>query len=212
MGERLLYDFGLDANCYKVRLGLSMMGITCQLVTVDAYPGHEQQKPAFQAINPLGRIPALVENGCSIDGAEAILTHLAYRYAPQDTWLPSEPSAFAATMQWCFFAAADLAPAIRARQQALFTIAAGNKDGDLRAAAISALEQMEDHMLRRQADGHDWFAASRATIADLCLFPAFALSRDYGVGHDEFPALRRWSRCLRGSAGFVSMPGIPDYY
>ena len=43
-------------------------------------------------------------------------------------------------------------------------------------------------------------------------FPAFALSRDFGIDHDAFPALRRWARRLRRLPGFVTMPGIPDYH
>jgi glutathione S-transferase len=44
------------------------------------------------------------------------------------------------------------------------------------------------------------------------LFPSIALSRDFGVEHDEYPALRRWMRRLRGLDGFIVMPGIPEFY
>jgi hypothetical protein len=39
-----------------------------------------------------------------------------------------------------------------------------------------------------------------------------ALSRDFGVDHDEYPALRRWARRFRKLPGFLTMPGIPDYH
>ena len=51
-----------------------------------------------------------------------------------------------------------------------------------------------------------------ATLADIALFPSIALSRDFGVEHDEYPALRRWMRRVRGFEGFIVMPGIPAYY
>ena len=41
---------------------------------------------------------------------------------------------------------------------------------------------------------------------------SIALSRDFGVEHDEYPALRRWIRRFRGIDGFVVMPGIPAFY
>jgi glutathione S-transferase len=44
------------------------------------------------------------------------------------------------------------------------------------------------------------------------LFPAIALSRDFGVDHDEFAALRRWMSRVRSLPGFITMPGIPAYY
>ena len=51
-----------------------------------------------------------------------------------------------------------------------------------------------------------------ATLAEIALFPAIALSRDFGVDHDEYPALRRWMRRVRTIPGFITMPGIPDYH
>jgi glutathione S-transferase len=46
----------------------------------------------------------------------------------------------------------------------------------------------------------------------VALFPLFALSRDFGIDHDEFPGLRRWIRRFRALDGFITMPGIPDYH
>ena len=67
-------------------------------------------------------------------------------------------------------------------------------------------------MTARHFDGREWFVAEAATLADLSLFPSFALSRDFGVDHDEYPALRRWIRRFRALEGFRTMPGIPDYH
>jgi glutathione S-transferase len=71
---------------------------------------------------------------------------------------------------------------------------------------------MDDHMTARGFAQEDWFAAAHPTIADIVLFPAFALSRDFGIDHDEYPALRRWARRFRMLPGFKTMPGIPDYH
>ncbi len=50
------------------------------------------------------------------------------------------------------------------------------------------------------------------TIADVALFSAIALSRDFGIDHDEFAALRRWMDHVRTLPGFITMPGIPSYH
>ncbi len=34
-----------------------------------------------------------------------------------------------------------------------------------------------------------WFVGNGPTLADLTLFPSFALSRDYGIDHDDYPTL-----------------------
>ena len=44
------------------------------------------------------------------------------------------------------------------------------------------------------------------------LLPHFALSRDFGIEHESYPALRRWFRSVRTIPGFTTMPGIPDYH
>lgn len=212
MSERVLYDFELDANCYKVRLALSMMDLSFRTVAVDAYPGREQQKAGFLSINPLGRIPVLVDDGLVVDGAQAILAHLARAAGHATSWLPDARQGFAMTMQWLMFAQSDLACALTARDLALFGTGSDLEQQRLANHSLQAFEQMEDHMLMRQADGATWFVAEGPTIADLALFPAFALSRDFGVDHEEFPALRRWSRRLRQLKGFITMPGIPDYH
>ena len=67
-------------------------------------------------------------------------------------------------------------------------------------------------MTRREFDDGRWFVGATPTIADIALFPGIALCRDFGIDHDEYPALRRWMARLRTIPGFVTMPGIPSYH
>ncbi len=67
-------------------------------------------------------------------------------------------------------------------------------------------------MTRRGLQEADWFMGDRLTLAELSLFPAIALSRDIGIDHEACPALRRWMRRVRALPGFVTMPGILDFY
>lgn len=206
----VLYNYELDENCYKVRLALSMLGLKWETVAVNAFPGNEQATPPFLAMNPLGTLPILKDGDLTLFGAEAILAHLARSHDATGQWLPIEGGAFATVMQWLVISAGALAVAAEARRNSVFD-APGDGDA-LRAAAAKVLRVMDDHMIARGFDGADWFAAGHATIADIALFPTFALSRDFGIDHDEFAALRRWGRRVRSLPGFVTMPGIPDYY
>jgi glutathione S-transferase len=79
-------------------------------------------------------------------------------------------------------------------------------------AARDAFRLMDDHMTARAFADAAWFAGDTPTLADIALFPAIALSRDYGVDHEAYPALRRWMRRVRRLSGFITMPGIPDYH
>jgi glutathione S-transferase len=210
MSALLLYNYELDESCYKVRLALWLLDLEWQAVAVDVFPGKEHLTPPFLAMNPAGRLPILRDGDLTLHGTEAILAYLALAHGAAGRWLPSDAAAFAAVMQWLNFSARDLDATIAARQHSLFDTP-GDEAG-LRAASVRALRIMDDHMTARGFSGEDWFAAPHATIADIALFPAFALSRDFGVDHDEYPALRRWARRFRALPGFKTMPGIPDYH
>jgi glutathione S-transferase len=210
MSSLVLYNYELDDSCYRVRLALSLLGLDCQTVAVDVYPGKEHLTPPFLAMNPLGRLPILKDGELVLHGTEAILTYLARVHDPSDRWLPPEAASFAKVTQWLNFSARDLGATISARQQSLF--GAPGDEAMLREASFKAIRIMDDHMTARGFERAEWFAAPHATVADIALFPAFALSRDFGIDHDEFPALRRWARRFRAVPGFRTMPGIPDYH
>jgi glutathione S-transferase len=205
-----LYNYELDEGCYGVRLALSMLGLPWTPVAVDVFPGREQTTPPYLALNPAGRLPILGDGDLVLHGTEAILAHLAHAHDPARRWLPSDRDLFARVMQWLNFSARDLAVTIAARQHALF--GAPGDEGMLQAASRQAIRIMDDHMTARGFARAHWFAAPHPTIADIALFPAFALSRDFGIDHDEYPALRRWARRFRALPGFDTMPGIPEYH
>lgn len=206
-----LYDFELDAGCYKVRLMLGFLGIAHERVAVDVIPGGEQRTAPLLRLNPRGAVPILVDGGLVLHEPEAILAYLARRYDPMDHWLPADdPAHFGHAAMWLSFATDALRPASLARLDAMFEVEA-DAPAAVRAAR-SAFRIMDDHMTAREFDGGQWFVGRLPTVADVALFPAFALSRDAGIEHDAYPALRRWMRRFRSIPGFTTMPGIPDYH
>lgn len=210
MSDLTLYNYELDEGAYKIRLLASFLGLTLTLRGVNMFPGGEHRAAEFLALSPEGRLPVLLDDDFVLSGAEAVLSYLANTYHPGRQWLPLDPKPFGQVQRWLAFAARELEPAILARQNALFDVPL---DADSAVtAARNAFRIMDDHMIHQGFEGQEWFATDHATIADIALFPSFALSRDFGVDHDEYPALRRWARRFRAIEGFRSMPGIPDYH
>ncbi len=210
MTEPTLYDDELDDQCYKVRLLLGALGRSYRKIAVDVHPGAQQRSAEFLKLNPQGTLPILTDSERVLCGAEPILAYVASKYDPTRTWLPDEAENFGRAKQWLAFAADELRPASTARANALFECDAD--EASLRDASRSAFRLMDDHMIKREFDDAAWFVGGTPTIADIALFPAFALSRDFGVDHDEYPALRRWMRRVRAIPGFMTMPGIPAFY
>lgn len=210
MSQLTLHDFELDEGCYKVKLLLGALRLPFRKVDVDVFPGREQRSRRYLRLNPLGQLPIITDGEFVLRGAEAILAYLAHRYDQAKTWLPGDPVMFGEVMSWLGFAGSELQSAALARLHSIFEV---ELDGAAAAgAARRAFRIMDDHMTKREFSGGRWFVGGRSTIADIALYPAIALSRDFDIEHDEFPALRRWMRRMRGIPGFVTMPGIPAYH
>ncbi len=193
----ILYDNELDADAYPVRLLISAARLSGERTIIDSSPA------ALRGHGPRG--PVLDDGDLRLVGAAAVLRHLAARYAPD--WRPATPGLgdpWLATLTSPRFAPRQ------ARLLALFTLA-GPSPG-LIEEATHQLQEMDDHLTLAEFDGQLWFAGERPTIVDLAAFGPAALSNDYGVEHDAFPALRRWITRLRGLPGFIPMPGVPHYY
>ncbi|WP_018901241.1 glutathione S-transferase family protein [Rhizobium sp. 2MFCol3.1] len=210
MSAITLYNYELDEQSYRARLTLSALGLEWSTVAIDMFPGGEHQKPPMLALNPQGTLPVMRDGDFVLSGTTAIMLYLAKAYDPPKRWLPDDAATFGALSHWLSFCETSLAAAAEARLQALFDLP-GDTDA-LRQSARAAFRIMDDHMTIRHFDGKEWFVGEDATLADLALFPSFALSRDYGIDHDEYPALRRWIRRVRTVKGFLTMPGIPDYH
>jgi glutathione S-transferase len=208
--ELTLHNYDLDEQCYKVRLLLAALGCRYAKQDVDVYPGHQERSAHYLKLNPFGALPIITEGEFVLHGAEAILVFLAGKYDAKGAWLPGEPRELGSVMQWLAFAGGDLQPASLARAHALLEVRAD--EPNVLRASRDAFRIMDDHMTRREFDDQSWFVGATPTIADIALFPAIALSRDFGIDHDEYPALRRWMARLRTIPGFVTMPGIPSYH
>ncbi|MFN4098899.1 MAG: glutathione S-transferase family protein [Pararhodobacter sp.] len=210
MSAPLLYNYDLDEDCYRVRLVAGCLGVTLATHSIDMYPGREHLGADMLALNPQGRLPVLVDGDLVLAQPLAIMLHLAESLAPGHTLLPRDPATRARMMDWLTFATRDLGVAAAARATSML-----NAPGDLAALtsqARKALRLLDDHLTLQAIHGQDFTAGPEPTLADLMLFPAFALSRDFGIDHDEFPALRVWARRVRKLPGFQTMPGIPDYH
>ena len=70
------FYYNLAPNPTKVALCLEEMGLQYELIPVDTRKG-EQHTPAFLAINPNAKVPAIVDDGAVVFDSNAILLYLA---------------------------------------------------------------------------------------------------------------------------------------
>ena len=207
MGMPVLHDFALDARCYAVRLGASLMRRELTIIDVDVMPGKEHLSPEMLALNPKGGVPFLVDGDVTLTEPAAILTYLA----KATSWEPMTPNG----VDWMVFASEALATFNTTRHAALFS-QPGTQDFDGIAhgsrQAKSKLRQMEDQLSLGTLCSDTFLAGGLPGVADMLAFPVFAQSRDLRIEPEAYPALRLWARRVRKLPGFIGMPGVPDYH
>jgi GST-like protein len=94
-------------NPAKVALALEETGLPYEVVPVDTRKG-EQFTPAFRAINPNSKTPAIVDGEVTVFDSNAILLYLAEktgRFLP-----PNTPAARGEMLSWLMFVATGIGP------------------------------------------------------------------------------------------------------
>lgn len=204
----VLYNHDLLADAYKVRLFLSLLGLRYERPTVAILPGNGTDAPAYRELNPAGTVPTLVDGAVVLTRPEAMLVHLAERHDPSGTWLPADPATRAAVFDTLAFAAGDLKAAEEARLESMLGLVPSHRDAF--KAARQAFRLLEGQLIRRHLDGEAFLTGADPTIADVAVFPAVALSADFGLGMEEFPRLLIWARRIHKLDGFVTAPGVRE--
>lgn len=198
-----LYRAAVSGHAHRVELFLSLLGLPFELVEVDLV-AKAHKTPAFLAINAFGQVPVIQDGDVTLADSNAILVHLAGRYAPNaDQWLPREPLAAAAVQRWLSVAAGPLAfgPAA-ARVIQLF------KSPDSPDAAIACAHALFA-VMEQQLEWMPFLAGNTPTLADVANYSYIARAPEGNVSLAVYPRLRAWLARLEALPGFVPMLKTP---
>ena len=101
------FYFNLAPNPMKVALLLEELGSPYEPIPIDTRKG-EQFTAAYLAVNPNGKVPAIVDDGATVFDSNAILLYLAEktgRFLPE----PS-PASRGQLLSWLMFVASGIGP------------------------------------------------------------------------------------------------------
>ncbi|XXX81240.1 glutathione S-transferase family protein [Sorangium sp. So ce134] len=157
-----LYEFA-PTRSIRARWTLQELGVDFEAIPVNLKAG-EHRRPEFLAINPAGKLPALVDGDLVLTESVAIVLYLAEKY-PDKGLLPADLGERAQVYRWLLFATTEL-------EQPLWRIARHTSlyPDDKRLPAEVALarqdfkamaEVLEKHMQQRQ-----FIVGDRVTVAD----------------------------------------------
>jgi glutathione S-transferase len=195
-----LHDLEPSGNCYKVRLLCALIGQPIELISVDFMAG-QHKNAAYLAMNPLGEVPILDDNGYILRDSQAILVYLASKYGGE-AWLPKDPAHAGKVMQWLSTAANEVQHGPGdARLVDLF----GYKLNKATAVANSdkLLPVFEAHLGK-----NNWLEMGRVTIADIACYPYIGLSHQGGVSLEPYPNIRAWIARIKALPNYISMSAI----
>jgi GSH-dependent disulfide-bond oxidoreductase len=179
-------------NGHKVTLFLEEAGLEYRIHPVDIGKG-AQFEPAFLAISPNNKMPALVDHAPA-DGGEpvsvfesgAILLYLAEKTG---RFLPSAPRARLATLEWLFWQMAGLGP--MTGQYGHFNVYAPEKLPYAIERYTREVQRLLGVLERRLA-GRAFIAGDDYTIADMASYPWIDVYDAAPVDLAPFPEVRRW--------------------
>jgi len=199
-------------NGLKIKLFLEETGLRYRTVPVDIGKG-EQFEPAFLAISPNNKIPAIVDHdpldkGASLSVFEsgAILFYLANK---SGRLIPADERGRIEVLQWVFWQTSGLGP--MAGQNGHFNIYAPEK-------VPYAIERYtrETHRLYGVLDqrlaGRE-YVAGEYSIADIAAYPWIVPHQGHGQTLTDFPNLHRWFEVIRARPATIrAYEGTSDNY
>lgn len=178
----------LRSRASRCLWALEEMGVPYELVPIDTNKG-DNEKPEFLAINPNGRIPALVDGDLKLFESMAINLYLARKYG-KELW-PSDEAGEAHALQWSFWGMAEVEPfLITLLVQQIFTPEdkrRPDRSEEAREALVPRLTVLNDHLKSRP-----YVLGPKFTIADVNLASIFSLVDLVKVDLAPYPGLKKW--------------------
>jgi GSH-dependent disulfide-bond oxidoreductase len=182
-------------NGHKITMFLEESGLPYRIVAVNIGTG-AQFDPAFLAISPNNRIPAIIDHEpgdgrgpLSVFESGAILLYLAHK---SGRLLPADVRGRVEVTQWLFWQVAGLGP--MAGQNHHFVRYASEKIPYAIERYVKETNRLYGVLNKRLADRR--FIAGDYSIADIAAYPWIVPYEAQGQKLEDFPHLQRWFQTI----------------
>jgi glutathione S-transferase len=169
----------------------SYLDLPIDYVFVDLGRG-EHTKPDYLAINPNGKVPALVDGERRLWEADAIICHLAQR-AQSALW-PRDAQQQIDVVRWMSWNGQHLyrhAGALYFEHLIKPLIGLGGPD-QTKVAEAQAFFRQHAAVLDQHLKGRKWLLGNDLSVADFSVGVSLPYAKGSAMPVDEFPEVRRW--------------------
>lgn len=193
-----LYSNPLSPNCRKVHALAKHLGLNMEIAVVNILAGAGRE-PSYLAINPNGKVPALVDGNKTLWESNAILAYLASK---QDTTVWPKTEERYDIMKWMSWESCHFAPAVgKIIGQVIFAPMRGAEpDQKIMQQGIEDFRKYA-----AVADGQlkttKFLAGDKVTIADFAVAVWLSYAKICELPVSEFSNLARWSKAMQGLPG-----------
>jgi GSH-dependent disulfide-bond oxidoreductase len=186
-----LYTMGTP-NGQKASIMLEELGLAYKVNLVRFFDG-ENKLPEYLAINPNGKIPAIVDNDgpggkpLRVFESGAILIYLADK--TRSDLLPEDPVRRSATLQWLMWQMSGVGPMFGqagyfgkfAKEKVPFAIERYTAEANRLLAVLDT-----------QLASNEYIAGASYSIADIATWPWIAGAEFIGLPLTTYPSVKRW--------------------
>ncbi len=198
-----LYSNSLSPNARRPRICAAELGIKLDVVELDFAKG-DMQKPEYKAVNPMGKIPTLVDDdGYVLWESPAMLVYLANKY-PDKGLMAADARGRAEIARWMFWNASHLESGVATVGFEKFVKPQfmGQPADEARVAAGTADWERFAPVLDAHLAGKDWICGKQLTIADICLGVTIDFAGMVGLDVAKHRNLASWIGRLRERASW----------
>ena len=183
------YYHPASPNCRKVSAVIHHLGIQAEHVVVNLQEG-EQLAPEFLAVNPNGRVPALVDGDRAVWESNAMIIYLAEKVS-SDLWPGGDRRL--EILKWLFWEQGHLMyatgiPFYQLVIKPLFNEQPDQQRIDEAHASFRRLAKVLDDQLARNT----YVVGDELSLADFALGGNFSYAPKAGLPMAEFSNIRRW--------------------
>lgn len=197
------YYAPISANSRRVWITLLEKQIPFEPITIDL--DGEQFQSEFTAINPLQRVPAIVDNELRIFESLAILDYLEAKY-PVPELMPKELDKLAIARMISMVSLTELQPAALTLTKQLMGLAIEPSSvNKARQRAITILQFFEDTV-----GNQPYFTGNTFTMADIVAVTLVPSASMFGISLDPYPGLNAWIDRLSQRESFQQTAPTPE--